>query len=132
MQTNAAPAQKSTAPALLVAFDAALLGLGILICLCGSEAGLLLALPGAFFLALATWNSWPLLARRATHALLALAWFSGAVWFCLSWGSRVKAPGGAMSFATRRGWPFRFGLRSHGFCFTPDPSRSEALALYGL
>ncbi|MHC5053438.1 MAG: hypothetical protein ACYTKD_01835 [Planctomycetota bacterium] len=113
MPTNAAPTGRFRARTLLVAFDAALLVLGILLCVRGAEEGALLAIIGSLFLALATWNAWPLPARRAAQAIVALAWLSFAVWFCLSWGSRVEVPEGAISSATWRGWPLRFGLRSH-------------------
>ena len=110
---NATSLQHSKPHWLLVGFDAALLGLGILLCFCGVEAGALPAVFGALFLALATWSEWPSLMRRVVCALLGLTWFSAAIWFCLSLGRRLEVPEGTMALASWRGWPFRYALASH-------------------
>ncbi|MHC4201219.1 MAG: hypothetical protein ACYSU0_14615 [Planctomycetota bacterium] len=80
----------------------------------GVRVGPLVAVLGVLFLALATWPDWPPVMRRVVCCLLALAWFSAAVWFCLWFGRGVEVPEGVVSSAMWRGWPFRFGKAAHG------------------
>ncbi|MHC4252445.1 MAG: hypothetical protein ACYS9X_25275 [Planctomycetota bacterium] len=105
--------QKSKAHALLVAFDAALLVAGVVLCICGVEEGALLAVIGSFFLPLATWSSWPLPARRAAQAIVALAWLCFAVWFCLSYRTTEDVPAFMIGGDCLHGWPFCYGVTAN-------------------